>query len=299
MSDGVFFVGVILFFFLLWFVSGGPTRPISFAGPYITPITDVNDSQAGYGDGSAWLGLPDTVGSFFSGATIQGTATANPSLYRGQVKIVSVSPGTSAKDEYVTLQLAQDASAPVTISGWRLKSDATHKSETIPFGTELPSRGVNRTAAITLLPGDRATIATGDSPIGVSFRENRCVGYFSSRQSFNPPITSYCPSPYEEFERYYEGNKLADDSCYQYVSSLQSCTIPSHRDRPRLTSRCEAFIDEYLDYDGCVAAHGLEDGFRGQDWRVYLERNTDLWKPSREAVRLLDGNGNTVDLYTY
>ncbi len=301
MSDGIFFVGIILFFFLLWFVSGGPTRPISFAGPYITPITDVNDTQEGYDDGSAWLGLPSTFsGGFFGdGSTIQGTTVANPSSYQGQVDITGVYSGSGAADEYVTIQLSPSAPGPINISGWRIKSDATHKSGTIPQGTELPNRGVNRTAPIMLQPGDRATIATGDSPIGVSFRENRCVGYFASRQSFNPPLTSYCPAPYEEFERYYEGNKLADDSCYQYASSLQNCVTPAHRDRPRLTGRCEAFVDEYLDYNGCVASHQSEEGFKSQEWRIYLEKGSDLWKTSREAVRLLDAAGNTVDLYTY
>ena len=298
MSDGVFFIGIILFFFLLWFVSGGPTRPISFAGPYITPVTDVGQSQAAYGD-DGWFSLPD-AGGLFSGASIQsGTSISDPSPLRGQVRITGVSSGTNADDEYVSIQLESNAPGPVTISGWMIKSDATHKSVTIPNGAELPRRGVNQTGPITLLPGDRATIATGDSPVGVSFRENRCVGYFGSRQSFNPPLMSNCPAPIDEFERYYDGNQLADDSCYQYVLSLPHCTTPTQRGRPRLTGRCEEFVDERLDYDGCVAAHGLEDGFRSQEWRIYLERNTDLWKTSREAVRLLDGSGKTVDLYTY
>ena len=51
-SDGLFFLGVIAFFFILWFATGGPTRPMSFAGPYITPITDVGTVSSGYGSGS-------------------------------------------------------------------------------------------------------------------------------------------------------------------------------------------------------------------------------------------------------
>lgn len=298
MSDGILFAAIILFFFLLWFVSGGPTRPISFSGPYITPIADVDDTQFGY-DADQWFGIPDT-GGFFGGSSIQsGSPIVDPSPLRGQVTITGVSAGTNANDEYVTLQLSSSAPGPVTISGWRLKSDATHKSETIPNGTELPSRGVNQRTPITLLPGDQVIVTTGDSPIGVSFRGNRCVGYFSSQQTFIPSLMTSCPAPYEEFERYYDGNKLADDSCYSYVSSLSQCTLPAKRDRPRLTSRCEEFIDEYLDYNGCVAAHRLDNDFKGTEWRVYLERNTDLWKPSREAVRLLDATGKTVDLYTY
>lgn len=300
MSDGILFAGILLFFFVLWFISGGPTRPISFSGPYITPITDVGDVQSGY-DADQWFDVPDTSG-WFSGANLAGdTAIADPSVFRGQVRIVSVSPGYDGDEEgeYVTIELASDAAAPITISGWRLRSDATYKSGTIPNGAVLPARGVNRTAPIVLEPGDRAIVATADSPIGVSFRENRCTGYFGTRQGFNPSLYSDCPAPLDEFERYYVGNQLADDSCYDYVRSIPQCTNPTHRDRPRLTARCEAFIDEYLEYDGCVAAHALEPGFRGDEWRVYLDRSSSLWKGSREAVRLLDASGKTVDLYTY
>ncbi|HYF29044.1 MAG TPA: hypothetical protein VEA36_01605 [Candidatus Paceibacterota bacterium] len=297
MSDGILFLAIFLFFFLLWFVSGGPTRPISFAGPYITPITDVDDTQFAYDSDEPFFS-PDF--NLFGGTNLQaGDAYANASPLRGQVTISSVTPGSSAKDEYVTLQLSQNAPGPVSISGWRLRSDATYKSATIPGGTELPRRGINRTDPIVLQPGDRATITTGDSPIGVSFRENRCVGYFGTSQNFSPHLSSACPSPLAEFERYYEGNKLADDSCYNYLSALPQCTNPPHRGRPRLTNRCEEFIDEYLDYNGCVAAHQGEQDFRSQEWRIYLERNAKLWKPSREAVRLIDAQGMTVDLYTY
>lgn len=302
MSDGILFAGIILFFFLLWFVSGGPTRPISFSGPYITPITDVGDVQSGYDSDEGWLNIPDAPSFFGDGSSLAGDATiANPSPLHGQVRIVNVAAGHDGDEEseYVAIELASEATAPVTISGWRLRSDATYKSAVIPNGAVLPKRGVNRTAPITLEPGDRALIATGDSPIGVSFRENRCTGYFGTRQEFRPSLYSDCPAPLDEFERFYEGNQLADDSCYEYVRSIPQCTNPSVRDRPRLTARCEAFIDEYLEYDGCVAAHALEPGFRGDEWRVYLDRNSALWKNSREAIRLLDANGKTVDLYTY
>lgn len=301
MSDGILFTAIILFFFVLWFISGGPTKPISFSGPYITPIADVGDTQTGYDDQNAWFGIPSSQGFFGGdGSNLQsGNTSPNLSALEGQVEITGVSSGSTADDEYVTIQLSSSAPAPVTISGWRIKSDATHKSGTIPYGTELPRRGVNQTSPITLQPGDRATVSTGDSPIGVSFRENRCVGYFGSQQTFYPSLMTSCPSPLDEFEKYYDGNKLADDSCYNYVSSLAQCKVPTQRDRPRLTGRCEAFIDEHLDYNGCVANHQLEDGFRGSEWRIFLDRNTDLWKPSREAVRLLDASGKTVDLYTY
>lgn len=318
----MFFLALFLFFFVVWFVSGGPTRPISFAGPYITPITDVDQTQQGYGATSTWLGgIPDVISNGFSGAfsqtEIRGRlmtaedelrrledlkrdvdAFGDPSPYKDQVSITSVSAGTSAKDEYVTIQVSGSAPGPISITGWRLKSVASGKSDTIERGTELPRAGVNETGNIVLQPGDQATIATGDSPIGVSFRENMCVGYFSERQTFVPNLWSSCPTATSEFERYYEGNQLRDDKCYSYVQSLPTCRSASNPPA-NLTYACTSFLDEYLDYRGCVDAHRTESRFKQNRYRVYLERGEKLWKSSREAIRLLDQNGKTVDLYTY
>ncbi|HEX2792107.1 MAG TPA: hypothetical protein VHO23_00070 [Candidatus Paceibacterota bacterium] len=331
MSDGLFFLGVLFFFFLLWFVSGGPTRPISFAGPYITPITDVGDEQVGYDDPdgifefvrggsspspsassngwswSGWGGGQDAARDLqnaedelrrLEGAAADARAFGDPSPYRDQVEIVSVAPSTERDQEYVTVQARSSASGPVTISGWRVKSDASGKYATIPYGSELPRSGLNTTSSIVLYPGERAILSTGSSPVGVSFRENMCTGYFAEREEFTPYLGGSCPTPLDEFERFYSGNKLDDDTCYAFVSGARSCTAVT--DTPAyLTSACEDLVDGYLYYGGCVAAHRYESRFRGTTWRVYLERGSSLWKSSREAVKLLDQNGKTVDLYTY
>jgi hypothetical protein len=321
-SDATFFIGVLLFFLLVWFVSGGPTRPLSFAGPYITPITDVNQTQVGYGSTEGWLsgfpslplgGLFDGNGGTDTGAQLRSAeaelrrledaardldAFGDPSPYKGMVDITIVSAGNTAQDEYVAIQVSSSAPRPLTITGWRLKSMASGKSATIEEGTEMPRTGVNGTGPITLAPGDRAIIATGDSPIGVSFRENRCVGYFATRQTFNPPLSNSCPSPLDEFERYYEGNKLRDDRCYAYVQSLPQCTTVANPPAD-LSYACETLVEEYLSYRGCADAHRNESGFKENRYRIYLEHGTKLWKASREAIRLLDENGKTVDLYTY
>lgn len=322
-GDGVFFLGVFLFFFFVWFVSGGPTRPISFAGPYITPITDADQTQEGYGSTDGWLGgIPDSLSFGFSdgvsgGGSLQSRlfgaqeelhrlegqardldAFGDPSPYRGQVDITGVVAGNTAKDEYVTIQVSPSAPSSIVITGWRLKSMASGKSATIEMGTGLPRTGVNDTGPITLASGDQAIIATGDSPVGVSFRENTCVGYFGERQTFSPSLWNNCPSPLSEFERYYEGNALRDDRCYAYVQTLPSCVAVT--DPPAdLTYACESFVEEYLDYRGCVDAHRNDARFSTNRYRVFLEKETKLWKASREAIRLLDKDGKTVDLYTY
>lgn len=306
-GDGIFFLGVLAFFFILWFATGGPTRPISFAGPYITPITDVDTVQEGYGDTTAVDYRSDSVwsdivgGSFSGGANLGGVS--NPSPYQGQVRVSGTS-GTGSEDpdlEYVTLRAAGKAS--VDITGWRLVSGASGRGARIPEGALLPRSGrVNDTGRIILNPGDEAIVVTGEAPTGVSFKENMCTGYFMGRQSFYPSLSNQCPSAYEEFQNHYTGNQLRDDTCYNLVRSTPVCRTPSDRG---VSNACTALIDDYLTYSGCVEKHGNDASFAGDTWRIYLEyensrgKSHELWKSSRDAVKLLDTEGRTVDLYTY
>ncbi len=94
------------------------------------------------------------------------------------------------------------------------------------------------------------------------------------------------------------GNKLADDDCYTYVRSAPSCVDPV-TPPTNLSNSCDELIDDYLNYRGCVAAHGSESGFKSPRYRIYLEKRRPLWKTSREAIELIDSNEKTVDLYSY
>lgn len=292
-SDAVFFLGVLVFFFAAWLYSGGPNRPISFAGPYITPITDVDTNQQGYGDGGSFWGDITNIGNGLTG--LQGTN--DPSPLRGEVRVSGVNnAGTTDLDlEYVTIQ--NTGTAPIDITGWRLVSGASGKSGRIPEGAALPRSGrVNPTDRIVLQPGDTALVVTGESPLGVSFKENRCIGYLSRNQKYQPALPLTCPLASEEFAQHYTGNELRDDTCYYRMQSTPSCTTPS---RSGVSSRCEDLIDEYLTYNGCVEHHRSDANFVGNTWRIYLDENRELWKPTRDSVKLLDASGKTVDLYTY
>ncbi len=321
MSDGFFFIAVIGFFFVLWLAGGGPTQPISFSGPYITPITTVGVTQNGYGDGTYHPTSPSEIRSTLQGAensltTLQKQAAdaktfGEPSSYRGQITLQGGGATNSdVKTEYVVVQLSYSAKASVAITGWSLESVATGKSATIGGGAEIPRTGdVNQTTTIVLQPGDQAIISTGESPIGTSFKENECVGYLGQRQDYTPSISSQCPSPVDEFNKFYTGNALRDDGCYQLMQNTSSCHAPN--DTGRYSSYCLNLIDQHLNYNGCVASHQSDSRFYGNTWRIFLNRepierkHTDpyvygeLWKQSREGIKLLDNTGKTVDLYTY
>ncbi|MDB5264952.1 MAG: seg [Parcubacteria group bacterium] len=293
-NDFLLFVGILIFFFVLWFASGGPTKPISFAGPYITPITDVGDVQSGYDDGT-WKGF----GGFWNGndEAISGSVSS----YRDQVYLDTSSDGvdgTRANTEYLTIEVSSSAANDVSLSGWRLVSDKTGTNVIIPQGRETPRTGnVNQTGAIVLHPGDRAIVSTGSSPIGVSFRENACVGYLGDSDEFTPELYNSCPSATDEYYDYYDGNTDKDTKCSDYVNTVDRCETP--RVSSSLSRACKDFVSDHLNYNGCVKEHGDDRDFKGDTWRVYLGQRNELWKSSNETIRLVDPSGKTVDLVSY
>lgn len=301
-SDALFILGVLLFFFILWFASGGPTHPISFAGPYITPITDIDTVQEGYGDGTAWNG---NLWSDFMGNAIGDnlTGASNPSPFSKSVSVTSAAGAysTDPDQEYVIIRAS--GTEPIDITGWRVVSGASGRGARIPAGAALPRSGsANATGHIVLQPGDEAYIVTGESPSGISFKENKCTGYLARRQEYAPPLQMRCPSAAREFDANFTGNELRDDRCYYRMQSTPVCETPSDRD---VSNFCIELIDEYLTYNGCVENHRADSDFDLKTWRIYLEyensrgKSAELWKPTRDAVKLLDAEGRTVDLYTY
>lgn len=321
MNDGAFILAFFLFFFAAWVASGGPTKPISFAGPYITPVTTVGTTQTGYGtfpSGSVSIGtarasvsgIQQTVADLnkqVQDARLFGEA----SPYKGDVTISwgNSFGATDPKQEYITIRASHDAPQNLVISGWKLVRVSNDTVVTIPQGQETYSPTSTATAPIVLHPDDMAIINSGESPLNESFKENECMGYYTKGEQFNPGLSQSCPDPNADFIAHYPTNSYKDDTCYNLLKNTYSCNIPA--ETGSLSSICYNFIDTYLNYPGCVASHRTDQNFSGNTWRIYLNRTvivghqTDyryygpVWKQTHDAIKLEDQNGKTVDLYEY
>lgn len=314
-SDLFLFFGILIFIFVTWVATGGPSRPISFAGPYITPITMPGGRGTGYAlsdGGKSGSASPQQIQQGVNKAqqdvvTLQKSlATAarfgTPSTFKGLVTIrhsIGGLSATDAKKEYLTISVSGRATTGIDVSGWRIESEAVGHSLGIPEGVNLPhSAIVNQTAPIVLSAGQSAVITVGESPVGMSFRENMCTGYFDQFQNFTPSIAHLCPLPSSDFDRFYLGNVHSLDACKAYVKTVNRCIVPL--DTPSdLANDCMHFVDNYLNYNGCVVAHQTDKGFLGNEWRIYLGRDDQFFTKTHDTVKLLDTAGNTVDLLSY
>lgn len=309
--DAWFFIGVFVFIFLIWVATGGPMNPLSFSGPTLALPDRLG--------GGTYLSLPrapfnaenptSSSGSDTPGGTttkpppsLQGVAFGTPSSYRGKVYMthsVADAGDSNPNAEYLRISLSSNAPSAVTISGWTLKSEATGNYAVIPGGADVLVSGiVNPAAPITLQPGERAIVASGRSPLGISFRENKCIGYFSTFQTFSPSLPAACPLPSTELKSYYGASYIRDADCIEYVDEIPRCKVVT-RAPSGMTDSCKIFITNYLHYNGCLAVHQHDTDFRGETWRIYLGRNSSLWRSDHEVIKLLDSEGKTVDAFTY
>ncbi len=297
-GDLFLFVGIFLLFFVIWVAGGGPNRPISFAGPYLRPISGPGQTAEAYGDPSGYAGFSTgiSIGGFGANISSGGTGGTYAPGASGNASLVSLVPDpygakeTDEDKEYLTL----NAYGSVPTAGWKLVSKKTGRGVPFPQAAELPQSGrVNVLSPITFEAGDTAIIVSGRSPIGISFKENKCTGYFEERQDFRPPLTQACPTAYQEYERFYDDE---DERCLAYLRTIPYCASEASGSA---SASCEAFAQDYLNYNGCVDAHENDSDFEGRTWRLFLGQGSELWQKSGETVLLLDAEGKVVSEFSY
>lgn len=297
MKDGLFFLGIFVLIFVLWVATGGPSRPISLAGPYLNPIQTTGTTAQPYGDPSKFSSINSTVTLGPGGVS----ATPNTSNASGGVTLSHDTSGATNSDpdqEYIIINVSGGLKESVSTAGWKLASRSNGDSTAFPQGAEIPRSGrINALAAIVLHPGDQAIVTTGRSPVGLSFRENACTGYFEEHQDFHPALTQNCPTASQEFARFFEGSDN-DDACISALRSIPYCGTETSS-ASRVSASCSTFIDDRINYNGCVDAHAKDPGFLGTTWRIFLGYRSELWARSRETITLLDAQGKVIDSLSY
>lgn len=258
------------------------------------------------------------------------------SPFFGQISIRASSVVTdSPNQEYITLY-ARNNKQPINIGGWILKNGRENKTYIVAgeavkgqsVSVRIPEQGVvlynpfnpstNIQSPITLKAGERAVIVTGSIPtfdsikINDNFKINRCLGYLEdrpinqsgSRYQFNPSLKYNCPTG-----RDLSNTGGLDDVCYNFVRSIGGCHQPTDiydeskgycLDRNcQLSSFCRNFVKEHFSPESCFNLYANTEGFVGPEWRIFLNRNWELWERQRETISLFDRQGLLVAEISY
>lgn len=209
--------------------------------------------------------------------------------------------GSDDKDatnqEYLSIQTEQDITEKIHLTGLVIKSAVSGIKIEIGKGVYLYFSGtVNPAQDIFLGPDETAYIITGRSPLGVSFRVNKCLGYLSKNQNFTPYLYGNCPAVRDE-PMPKAPNQL-NDKCLDYIEYFPTCTTFT-TGKLELSPECNNFLIEKTTYSYCVQAHKNDEDFYQTDWRIYLSRDETIWKSKRETIELLDQNDKLIDSVSY
>ena len=282
--------------------------PLGSGNAYRVPAVNIplegsvkNDSGSGGARrGNNGTGVISNIIARFRN-TNTGIASKDTSPY---ASVVSLSAGGvkegDPNDEYLVLKTNGDVDGRITISDWRIESLVTSTGTSIGGASPLPLSGqINSESPVAL--GSNATVylTTGRSPVGTSLRVNACTGYFAQFQDFSPNLRKECPLPENELRNSVSANFTPNTACSDFVDGLSRCTLTTTGIPSEAGSACQNFIQNNLTYNGCVAAHKGGATFYKDEWRIYLDRDQELWRQSGEHIRLLDENGLIIASVSY
>jgi hypothetical protein len=321
--DFLLFVLFLIGLGIVWFFTGGPTRALSHSGWFLSP-----PSPLGNGEGYNLPGVPlasstsdwsksntytnaysdrypsgnNSVWDYFFNYR-PGTGQVNRPPDSSYAQYVSFYGGNTQTDdpksEYVVIQTDSNLRGTITMTGWSLESAQTGLRVSIGNAAQIPFLGqMNSEVPISVGPMSRVVVITGHSPNGTSFRLNKCTGYFNQFQKFVPSIREECPRPQDEMllhPQQLSGNQ----SCQDFVATLPQCRLTLSAIPGNVGGLCQDFILNTLSYNGCISAHQSDPDFYRNEWRLYLNRDQELWANNHEGIRLLDESGKLVGEITY
>lgn len=314
-----FFAFIILF--VIWIVGGGPDRassrdpfihqpnPIGEGGTYSRDIFPNLNFFPSFVNPSPRESAEDTVNRVGSEAeeirdALQESESNNASIYKGIATLNRPWYSQNNPDnEYLTIQISTKIQSSINIYGWRLRSSITGNSVELGGATYLPRLGgQNKKFPIAVEPGGKIIVTTGRSPIGVSFRLNRCTGYLEQFQNFSPYLPKKCPRAEDEIPseyRYGTGPNSFNSECMDFIEQIPLCRINTKDIPLNMQPQCQIFVTRDINYNSCIDKHKNEDGFYINEWRLFLERDYELWRDKREVIELIDAEGKLIDVITY
>lgn len=310
LNSVLFVIYILLFLIAVWFLTGGPKRAnvrsifLSPPAPFGTstfiglPGVSFGDSTPGVGgfdQGTGYGGYSTPLTD--SDRELFGLTNMPASPYAGLVKLESGSRSYSRvpNEEYVVIRYSSRAQGKLVITGWKLQSALNKRTAVIYQGAELYAPRIGEpTGVIVLSPGDAALVVSGRSPIGVSFKTNKCTGYLAQFQEFSPQLSTECPAALDEARDADIGGSSHDQDCVSFLGTIGQCRIATNLPAG-LPDSCNSFVQNTLTYSSCVDKHIHDADFLKPEWRIFLNYSEGLWRSEREVLTLLDQDGKLVD----
>ena len=319
MDDIKWVLGFIVVVGILWLGSrvnkGGepsspaPEQPAVSGGALLPgrqhPKTEVDTA----GESAKKQNAYPPAGTVISRETVVPEPDPNLSPLSGKLFISAVQRAGGVDQEYVLIQAASNNADAVPITGLTLRSAVNLTEAAIGRGWTLFFPGsTGEGEVVSLGPGERAYILSARAPIAMTaesppgrggFQLNACTGYFAQSRGIYPGLPIACPHPAQE-PLPLPPNALSK-ACYNYLKTLRRCAVPPATVPTNLVAdgSCQAHLFNKINYNQCVTYHKDEPNFYSGEWRLYLGRDTELWRDTEETGELLDMEGRLIDARAY
>lgn len=279
------FFGLLAFLWLLWYFNGGPTHTDRLDKPFLKPPSPINTNEV-YGELPS---LPTNIG-ISTGKSLRVGGASEYSDAR-----LSFSKSEEGEGEYIELYVLPTSKYPVNLTGWKIKGVIDSEARIIGTGVYSFKQGeVNDESNILIYPGEKALIIPGESPVGVSFKLNKCTGYLEQFQTFSPHLPQNCPQ-FALDGQAFSGNA----ECSVFARSILRCNAYVKEFPSSISQSCGQLISKRLNYNSCVSDYSIATGFRKPEWRVYLEGKDSFGSKDGDLISIFDANNNLIDSIFY
>ena len=312
MKDLRAFILIIVVLAFVWLFTGGPLRPSSKSGWFLFRPQQKGEQRAKK-EVVEVLGkkvpLDETEQPKIKKVSVAQASSSSQSLPAS--KAGSVKPDfaalkerrareTDPNQEYVEIKADKKNKSSMNITDWKLKGK---NGFDIAIGKGASYIYANIASQpqedIYLKPGEKVVIVTGKSPLGTSFKLNKCLGYFEQFHEFTPELDTECPLLRDDEP---PANLINNDQCMDYIDRVSSCqtvvSIP-YKYSSKLSSSCQDYLLQNANYKTCLEKHKDDSDFYLPEWRIYLDRSEELWKKKRETITLYDSRNNIIDSKSY
>lgn len=209
---------------------------------------------------------------------------------KGKIKISDVS-GTSETPQFESITIENGSEKEnISITGFVISSDKS--SFIIPKGHHLLGSSASAEDPIILRPRERAIITVGKQAKLMDFRENLCTGYYSEFSDYTPSLSSSCPRP--------DTRELLQlsDRCINVIERTSTCRTADLQDI-LIESVCSEYINQNLNYAGCVRNYQSRSDFFSDHWLIWMQRTEEFFRNTHDKIILKDRLGRVVDEYSY
>ncbi|MBI3632825.1 MAG: hypothetical protein HY226_00880 [Candidatus Vogelbacteria bacterium] len=182
---------LVVLFWIFWVYSGGPQKYEASQKVLLQPSWPLSTGES-YGDISK-TNSPSNISTTSPAESVEKPVVAPKIIPKPQLITLSKGNVVTTERGYVILDFPDSNDSPLNLHGATMRGLFGPVVD-VGLASQLPEQGkINSESYITMPAASRAYIIYGESPIGNSFRVNKCFGYLTQYQTYYPPVIVSCP----------------------------------------------------------------------------------------------------------